>query len=607
MFLKNKMRPAVVGFGESSNQSNKRFSPIMFSGESDDASSFGGFDNETERRSAPRSSGSSKGGNGGAKMSKKAYIIAISVAVAVVILISAVAVALIAGGGINLSGNITYKDNAYMTYVDANGQYHLLANGKLMDSEVKFKGEVQLVPAADNSFAYVFDYADDGCHMYVVEGKKIKSILNTPVEEVLATASLKPGVVYAESTNTGMIYMLYTEKNDEEIIDIDRSKPENFLISGDAKTVVYTSTGLDSSDRELKLFNSGKDSSEDSLTTTSCVPVAISNYGDYIYIKRYNENNTPVLSVIDLKKDKRATVKNSENFLAILEMNVDGDEVIFCTGNGGTDTDSLAGGTATDVKTMLYRHTKSADKSVVKLGTGIITTATVDASVSVHKNFKDTYFVSALIDETAGQKTYYVNSRYEDAVLVSEYAGKFDPDAKYFYYVDADGILQQIDLGKGDYASRSLYGGVADFVVTEKGNVYYIEDGGDSGLLCYTKPSVKNGRQRVSYYAMELSFYNCANMLYFSEIDSNSETESEKISYVKESNQPESAKFGSDELSVIPYFSNPNSSKCYAVVYNETKDSYAVYYTSNGKRFSLVKDVTNCADLADGITLPTQD
>ena len=588
MFLKRDMRPEAAGAPTPDSTWNKKLSSVMFNTATDAPSDFGGFGDEPERPSAPsQNRGGNRNGNkgfGGFKLDKKIIMIASAIAAVVVILAVVLGVFLLSG-----DGNIEKEDNAYMSYVDSQGKYHVLANGEHIDHV--FEGDVELIPAKDNSFAYVFDHGGDGIYMYILKGKKLEPVLDTAVEDYLATADLEPGIVFTESASSGLNYMLYNEKLGIEMIVKESKDPDNFIISGDGETVVYTIADNDSDDRLLYMY---QDRLPEPVTSTSCIPVAISNYGDYIYVKRTVEGITK-LFVRDVKKEETFAVEKSDKFVAILEMNVKGDEVIFCTGEGPDSLSDLLDGDVYEITTFLYRHKATKNEYTMELGPNLVTSVKIDPDVAIYKTFADKYLETTISEDlTADRHTYHLTNKFVKETLV-KYNGKFDPNGDYFYYLNNDQELIQMDLGSKTRDTFPVYNGtVLDFAVTEKGNIYLLDD---DQTLVYRKMSTGNS-DRPSSYATAMSFHSDSNKVYFSENDS-------EVTYVSEEGSDKSiAKFGSSELTGLPYFSDNGGKKCYAVIFDDTKDTYSVYYTSNGNRFSYIKDVSDCDEIAYGVVIP---
>ena len=532
--------------------------------------------------------------------------------IAAIVAIIAIIIIIIASG----SGDIKYTNNTYLLYKDSNDAYHVVSNGEVIN--YAFEGEVKIVEAADRSFAYVYDKIDDTTvKMFILKGKKLTPLLaGAPVSEVICEASLEPGIVYLDAL--GRNYMIYNEKDGEEQIAKKDAEPKDFQISGDGKTVAYTVKGRDKSAnvRTLCLYE-GRNSEE--IVSASSTPVAISNYGKYLYITRPVEGNDPSyvsLYVCDTKSKKFDIyqIEGSEGFEEILEMNVNGDEVIFSAmktvaNNGSGDVAEQASG-KTERISYLYRHKAKRDKSLVELGRGYVTIADFDPEVAIHKNFKDVYLFSRSDKvETANTKyaTYYLSNNYEISTIESKHIGKFSPDGKYFYYIfrsdkaeyDMRLIRKDLKSRQGDASQTVIDYDVTDFVITKKGNVYSLTK---DGYLHYYKTS-SDHKEKVSYNVDMISFHDNSNRLFFV-----NDVVEPVIDVSKESTDYDTAKFGSAELTALPYFTTPDIKKCYALVWSEETETYSVYFTSNGKNFKFLKKVSDCKSITvNGVEIDLQD
>ena len=606
MFLKSNLRPATVGAGEQNIAHSSRNSSMVFDAGSDDVfgdlSGYSDRANPTPSAQPKRNSAPVRRKNSRFNLDIKSPKVFIPIIAAIVAIIAIIIILAVAG-----SGDIKYTNNSYLLYKDSNDAYHVVSNGEVI--EHVFEGEVKLVEAADRSFAYVYDYidGDSAVKMYILKGKKLTPLLGgEPVGNIICQSTLEPGIVYLDAA--GINYMIYNEKDGEEQLAKKSDAPKDFQISGDGKTVAYTIKGRnDASDRILCLYE-GRNSEE--IVSASSVPVAISNYGKYLYITRPVGNGSSEVSlyVCDTKSKKYDIyqIEGSEGFEEILEMNVNGDEVIFsalkpaATNGSGDAVEQVNGGV--DRKSYLYRHKASKDKSLIEIGNGYVTLADFDPEVAIHKNFKDVYLVSrSEKTDTANTKyaTFYLNKKYEKSIISSKYTGKFSPDCNYFYYVNKDGDLIRMDLKSKQIASDIIDNDVVDFVITKKGNIYSLRSNNN---LNYYKTSSEN-RERVFYDVDMISFYNNSNRLYFI-----NNAEGPAIDVSKESTDYDPAKFGSTELTALPYFTTPDIKKCYAIVWNAEKEAYSVYYTSSGKRFKFLKKVEDCvAVIINGEEINLQD
>ena len=568
-------------------RSSRMRSSITFSEANGTDNDFGSFESEPVRSYAPPRKTQSNKSSFFKKMqkNKKATIIAASAIAAVVLIIAGVIIAACLGAfG---SGDIKYQNNAYLTY-SSGDKHYVVANGSVVDHE--FKGEVELIPSADNSFAYVIDNCDDGIYLYILKGKKLTTVSTSPADEFITAASLKPAIIFTEITSKGTNYMVYSADMGTQPLIKDSDDPRDFLISADAKTVVYT-VKKDDGNRVPYIYENG---SYDKLADRSCTPVAISSNGDYVYVKR-NVDGVDKLYVIDRTK-KNAPVNlvgGSANFGSILEMNAKGDEIIFCTVKAPDSLSDAIDGNLFEVSSHLYRH-KEKDQKSINLGSGYVTTSENAApEIAVHKTFAKKYFEATPDGLTDEGNTFRLTNKFEIEKIYNG-KGKFTSDGKYFYYVNKDGDLYQIDLKDKSRNVTAIYEDVKDFALTEKNNVYFMD--GD-GYLVFFKASSK-AKIRISSYANEISMYRCANKLFFAELDG------EFIYLTEEGSDKDIAKFGTTELKAVPYFSSQTMKKGYAVVYNESANNYSIYYTSNGNRFKLIKAVTKCEEITYGIDFP---
>ncbi len=588
MFLNSNLRPVTAGASNEGFKQKRDFSPLMFDG-SANASDFGEFGSSSEKAYSERSNYAPKRPSGNGKKGgfsfNKATVIAIVAAALVLLIVVGICASLFLPSLFN--PNITYKDNAYMVYADANGAYHVIANGTILEQE--FQGEVTITTAADNSFAYVFDDIGDGIVMYLLKGKKLSVLISgNPIEEIMALATLEPGIIYKDQSGSNTNYMLYNESDGEEQIVNDKDSPANFTISGDGKVVAYTTEGNDSASTVLNIYDDSYPEPIDN--TEDLIPIAASGEGDYIYLIS-SKDNTDSLAVYNKKDNKAYSIEGSDGFISILDMNIKGDEVIFAA---ESDPDLASGEIDSTVNSYLYRYSKN---TVTDIGKNYVTPTSPDPTVVVHKTFKNTYFTSSnvgsdgkLIDGAteAEYATYYLNSKYEKEPI-REYAGQFSEDGKFFYYIE-DGILKQVNLKKPEEHGGTIFTDVESFVITEKGNVY-----ANCGKYINFYKVSSDYKTKASYEATGVwSFHKYSGKYYFAETDDEGNVH---ISVSENSADKDIAKLDSNELKVVPYFTHQNTKKSYAIVYNEDKSTCEIYYTSSGKKFDLLKKVENCTSV----------
>lgn len=567
MFSNHTMRPAVAyaGIDAHKNQNaDLRQSAMQFQNGASEAEDFHAFHpnagrDEVRRRPQPRNNGRPTNNN-----NKKNLIIAVCAAAALLLLILVVIVVALSG-----SDHITFEDNAYIAYADGDGNFYVSVNGSVLDH--KFEGEVEVSPAEDHSFAYVTDTSAEGVQIYLLNGKKLETITTSPVESAIAFAGLKPGVIYRENDR---IY-LYTEEMGEDMVTKDPSA-EDFFISGDASTVIFTSAVENSAgETQLHLYQDG---SSTKIAKNSS-PVAISNYGDYIYAKAMGKDGTYSLYVITAKDQEKLLVDKSSGFTHIIDMNVKGDEVLFCT----------LGSTA-DIYTCLYRFDDHETTQLVKT---LLSPAQADPSIAIYGSFKDTYMegITNPLAEGSTTATYYLNKKFE-INKISPFAGQFDAEGNYFYYINGSKDLIQLDLNDENYNKVSIDEDVVDFALTEKGNVYSLND--ENQLRFYKVSTAR--RTKIADDITTISMHEYANEIYFTMSDDIDVS----VFTSKEGSDEEMAKWGSTQISSVPFFSNASSQKTYAYYY-DIDNGWMLFYTANGKSFKLI---SNDCGAINGVEIP---
>ena len=492
-------------------------------------------------------------------LNPKTILFAAVAVVALAIIVTLTVLLVVAAG----NKDVTYDNNSYLVYTDEKDEFHVLVNGDEIEED--FEGEVALYPAADRSFAYIIESGDEGVQVYILEGKKLTKVTPSPVDEIYALASLKPGVVYRLNTS----FRVYSEEAGEQPLTKQKDSPKNFMISADASTVIYSATenkGEAVADY-LYIYSDGASR----RTMKACYPFAISGKADYVYAYTSLEGQDTLdlycINPKDVENPVKIQSKASLDVTNAPVLNVKGDELIYYVSNGSEYT------------TMLYRAKKD---TALTLGAGILAPATVDPDIAIHGRFKDIYLSSAATASDSVRSTYYVDKKYESEAI-AKFDGKFSPDGKYFYYVNNSGSLMQMDLTDGSYTRKNTnHEDIIDFAITEKGNLYTLDD---DHLLRYYK--VSTGKSiSLSYDANLISTYNYANNIYFSEED----TENMSISVSTEGSSPETTKMDKIQITDLPFFSHPNNKRTYAYYYDTESGSWFLYYTGNGKSFDLISN-----------------
>lgn len=568
MLLKNNnLRPAFATTGSKTPTANRRSvnDAITFNTDAySDTSNFGGFNEENTRDRAPRKKAPSQKG-GQAKKKNNASIpywvwIVIAAAVVVVLLFG-----LIISVALNSSKNIEMTDNTYIAYTEDGQTYHIATNGTVLDDV--FESEPKITASLDRSFAYVECEGEEGIMLYLLRDKKLEEITmeGSSITSVVAYAQLKPGIIYEEEGK----YYVYTEDMGEDLI-VKTEGADNFLISDDASTIVYTLPIEDSAD-EYKLY-SFRNGTSDAIGVKNCKPIMLSADGEYIYAKALSSTLSEKLYCITLKDGEKYPVGDG-NFGEITAINVDGDEIMYYSIND------------TRFTTYIYNAKKDTSYEIAK-NYGVFAPAEFEPNVVRYGTFKNIYVEGYSIgdltdsDEAITGYTYFINKKYE-AESIAKATGKFSPDGKYFYYINSRNTLYQVDLSNRDETDKKIFEDTEKFEITQKGNIYMlISDSSESGLLYYYKPST-GSKKAINKVTTEISMHQYSNKLYYT-------TEEDQVFVTEEGSKGESVKFDSVQLINLPYFSDPASKKTFAYYYDEETMLWSIFYTSNGKSFDLI-------------------
>ncbi len=572
MFLRNNYRPAFASASpvDKPSKTAKGYDGIMFgSSETDDFRSFSssGYSKEPRRSQKPPRRTMTL------EVSGRSIAIAIA-SILAVILVIILAVILLTSG----SDNIEYRNNAFSSYKTIDGSYRVSMNGKVMSTV--FENEVELTPAKDNSFAYVVTEVGEKENVYILDGGKLKLELEG-VDDVLALADFAPGIVYSMG---GRIEYSY----DDTTVSLARnndSTPKNFVISPDGSAMAYTIKNKnDQSIDDLYIYTSKQSAPEArSSGKASTIPVSVSNGGEFIVAYAINGDAKELYLVVENERHKINDVNGIFN--EITYQNADGSEILFTT---------LVG---KEYHSYIYNCNKMKKKSnsAFDLGAGFSVPQIDDPSIACLETLKECYY-----QNITNEISFYVNKKYETNAIAT-YLGVFDPDMKYLYFInDEREVLVQLEVNKGEgEAASSIATDVKDFVITQKGNIYYIDGYGD--LYFYKMSKAKP--DRITSDVTKLNFYDCANDLYFEKIDSVEATGTYKTS---EGSDHEDFEFGKQKLKTLPIFTNKYSKKTYAYYYNEEKDNYILFYSSNGRSFKKIAecekiDQTHASELQEKI------
>ncbi len=612
MLFKNAMRPAFAAAGVgSAHMAPKANEYRAFSEAQTEADDFNAFGSAADRQRAaqnrqqPRGNRRPPQGSRPAPKKKKPAsaiptkaILMAGVALIALILVIVIIVAIFSAPG----KDIKRVDDVYFSYLDSNGKYHVAFNGKEIKNE--FEGEIELVAAKNNSFAYIFEQLtdEDGDYnkMYILKGSSLKEI-KSRADDVICVADYEPGIVFKQGTS----YQYYSSSDEGQIIK--NSTADNFIISGDASTVVYTIEN-DKGLNQLRYFSKAistrigiEDETTKNIDTT---PVALSNDGKYVfsaYIEIPKDETEPaedaavLLGYTEVSKNgeehtahKILTSASYGNFKDITSMNVDGDEIVFYTESA----------TKGEISYM-YAIGDTKPKQIAE---GIFTYYPSDINIICPESFLDNYFLCAKeiteddVPETeegetptgpaAGDTviaTYFLDKR-NGARKLANTIGVFSDDQKYFYYIDEEdeNNLVRIPLSSKDFAAdkEAVLPEVHKFSLTEKGDVYALcQDGNEDEGTIYFKDS---SRKKIANNVDIDSFCAFGDSIYFSI------TKDELVTvYVSTGGSAQEEVEFKSTPAEMPVIEMGIGDKGYAYFTDDNGNTY-LYYTKNGKKFSLV-------------------
>lgn len=471
--------------------------------------------------------------------------------------------------------SIEREDNVYMVYQDAgSGAYRIMSNGKEVDHV--FDGEVELYPAKDYSFAYVFEdtLTDDGntvTKMYVLEGKSLK-LVQADADKVIAWADYEPGIIFKAD---GVI-QFYSEDAFENISS--DSSASNFLVSGDASTVVYTElAGRERDTTEVKYFrNAGFN---DIGETEGLIPTAISNDGTYVYA--YDETNA--LYYIEVSKrgvefeQKSIVGATSYTYSSVNSLNADGTEIVFSYVH-------------TNGKLVSYIY-QVGDKKPAGIGEGVFTYCPSDSETVCPKSLVGAYFTAekTVIDEEGNSEkvvsTYFYDGK--SARKLADETGEFSPDGKSFYYIDGeteDFIRIPLNSKSFEEDAKVIAREIDSFVLTEKGNIYtYSGSNGSAGGTIFFREAADNTSKLVSPRADSGSMFICGSSVYFSE----TVNDEVKVYVSTEGATKEEVTFKKCSFDTPLTVEMGAGDKGYAY-FLDLSGEVKLLYTSNGKSFDVV-------------------
>ena len=599
MLNRSNMHPAYATAGQNDRSVNgSKINYAAFAAAQTDADDFNAFGDTSfkNNNSAPKKQ-PKKSSNPARPQRKKApsaispkiLVIGVAAVVALILLI-ALFVAVFSSPG----KNILREDDVYAMYTDSDGTYHVLVNGK----EIKetFSGEVELIPANDNSFAYIQETtaAEDGSsviNMYVLEGKKLTTIEAT-ADEIIDYAEYEPGIIFKDDD----VVQFYSKKAFEDISNDPSAS--NFFISGDASTVVYTELiGKNSDKTQVRYFH--KAGFNDIGDTNGLVPVEISNDGRYVYAT----DSTNALYYIEVTKrgakyEQKTIIPTSNNgFGNVTALNANGTEIVFYYNHAETG----------NPVSFIY---KIGDKEYKTIAAGIFSYLPSDKKVVAPASFLDAYFVAQrkVSDEDGNVRnvtsTYYYDS--DGAHKVADALGQFSPDGKYFYYINDTSAFIRVPLSSKDFEADAemITSTASSFVLTEKGDIYQytLNATGSGGKIVFRKASSDGTSKSISSKPDANSMFVCGNSIYFSEtVDGNL-----KIYRSTDGATKEEITFKKTLVDSPLTIEMGAGDKGYAY-FTDVDGNTKLLYTSNGKSFDIVCDSCEIPSYSPDVDLPDDD
>ena len=506
------------------------------------------------------------------KIDKKIFI-GIAIGLLVLLLVAGIVVF-----ALSRDRHIMREDNAFLVYADADNHYHLLVNGNEIEKD--FEGEVELKVAENNAFAYVIDRGEDGYYIYLLKGKKLEPITQSGVGKPIAYAMLEPGVLYED----GDKIRLWNEDVGETTVARLSNGAANFMISGDASTIVYTEPNKNSTAQvEFKLFRPSE-GVEESLGSSKIVytPERISNYGDYVYASfiKNDVKNLCVFKTNDLDELSGSPIAESDNFTRIIDINAKGDELLFYTTKLSKNNERVA-------STMLFRYDHEEPTAELLLNNGILSPKKVDPDIVYFDDFEDVYMTAGKPSDLTARAIYrmdkYVPTKLANYKIAADSVATdpsvIDPQERYLYYINEDQELIQMDLKDENHNVTARIDDVQDFYITQKGNIYFLES---EGTLRFREANKKRNN-RIAEDVLDISFYRYANTLYYTK------DEAASIFMTKEGSVEEPVKMDSAQVTSLPLFTETNCKQTYAASY-DTDNGGRIFFTANGKKF---KQLTN--------------
>ena len=122
----------------------------------------------------------------------------IAIAVIIIVVLIAVFAGIVALSKMPKSSS-KVDDTVYFTYIDESEKYHVVVDGQEISKT--FENEIELIPAEDNSFAYILEKVEEdvngasGIRIHILKGKKLQTSGGL-ADECIAFSKLKPMQIY---------------------------------------------------------------------------------------------------------------------------------------------------------------------------------------------------------------------------------------------------------------------------------------------------------------------------------------------------------------------------------------------------------------------------
>ena len=599
MLFKNNPTPAVAhaGYQESKSESSpKKIDGISFMGEQeDDFQSYasnpnGGAKKKAHQKSSPKKGAPSKKERVVPRSNKRfmPFVYAIIAIIAVIIVI-AIVVAIINAPG----SNMEKSDTVYIHYQDAEGNWRIAVDGE--ELEYKFVNEISLEVADNNNFAYISEKLDSGnLKIYILEDEELISS-EREIKEVLKKSPLTPCVIYKAADMNG-IFCFKGENDDNTVTGNENAS--DFVIVPDGSAVYFTTPAVAADGTTTIALQQYKGANLKQIAL-GYIPLKTSAENEYVYVTTPSRRGFAYFDVSDEDEFTFKQIQDITSYIyedGITAINVDGDQVILAT-------------LAPDQTVSSYFY-EIGDDAATSIGTGVFKSVHYDPEVLFEDSLLDSYFEvqNFYVDNENTQNpeqgtsqtapnnvTCFINSKVE-CVQVAPTTGKFSPDGKYFYYIDAiSKSLKRVSLSSKKFDKHENMppnGEITDFYITQKSDLYVLvkESNKDNVLSLYfvdasTSPSPELLSVKVDVGSVAIA----VNTLYYAEstTDSNG-TISTQVYSSTSGSKGDVAEFEDYTPNLAPEISMGSGNLGYAVF--NTGENSKIFYTSGGKSFDFLCD-----------------